>query len=230
MAESNKPTVKEKLADPSLLEPWEKIVDGKMSYPGDDPSNPPTEFYDTVYMGKEIKLDVRKRVSADGSRIIWKPGYNIPNKKLVGPLSGRPKSEWSKEEIEMFEKGVEKHRQGKLLRKALKAKSTKKIISEVLASVPVKGEIPEETIAAVLELEEKLGQDLTRQQIMVHAIIAKAMGGSVEAFREILDRTEGKVVNKSENKNLNVTYEDWLKNKARQESGDDIQDEEEDDD
>lgn len=94
------------------------------------------------------------------------------------------------------------------------AKSIKDVITDLVSQVPPMSEIPESMIATIMELEDTVGQKLTRQQLMVHALVNRAMQGSVDAFRELVDRTEGKVANKNENKNMNINYEDWLKSQA----------------
>jgi hypothetical protein len=90
----------------------------------------------------------------------------------------------------------------------------KHVINDLLKAIPPTGEIPEHVIDAIMEIESYLGKRMTRQQLMAHAIINRAMHGNVDAFREVMDRTEGKVANKNENKNMNLTYEDWLKSQA----------------
>jgi hypothetical protein len=99
----------------------------------------------------------------------------------------------------------------------VKKQSVKQVINELLNSVPTSGEIPDEIIGTIMELEDALGRRLTRKQLMSQAIISRAMQGHVDAFREIVDRTEGKVVQRIDNKNMNLTYEDWLKSQAGQE-------------
>lgn len=95
-----------------------------------------------------------------------------------------------------------------------KPATIKDVILDIISALPVTEEIPDDLVAQVMLIEDSEGRKLTRQQIMVHAIINRAMQGNVDAFRELLDRTEGKVANKNENKNMNVTYEDWLKAQA----------------
>lgn len=92
----------------------------------------------------------------------------------------------------------------------------KDTIDSVMNSLPVTSEIPDEIVAQIMEIEDAIGKKMTRQHVMVHALVNRAMQGSVDAFRELVDRTEGKVANKNENKNMNLTYEDWLKAQAGQ--------------
>lgn len=113
-----------------------------------------------------------------------------------------------------FEKRKEREERAAALKERLTPISTKDVIKDLISKVPVTGEIPDEIVAQVMELEDLTGRKMTRQQLMVHAMVNRAMSGSVDAFRELLDRTEGKVANKNENKNMNLTYEDWLKAQA----------------
>lgn len=107
------------------------------------------------------------------------------------------------------------------------AKSFKSVIKHMISQVPHRGEISEDILATIMEIEDQEGRQMTRQQLMVHALIGRAMQGNVDAFRELLDRTEGKVANRNENKNLNVTYEDWLKQQASDPMTGEPEDEEE---
>lgn len=113
-----------------------------------------------------------------------------------------------------FEKRKEREERELALKQHFTPVSTKDVIKDLISKVPVTGEIPDEIVAQVMELEDLTGRKMTRQQLMVHAMVNRAMSGSVDAFRELLDRTEGKVANKNENKNMNLTYEDWLKAQA----------------
>jgi hypothetical protein len=143
------------------------------------------------------------RPSNDGKKLVWCQGYNP---KLV------------KKRLQVNH--------------SLEGKKSKrpKNISTILKGF-LKGNVTESEFKKLPDnvrkaLEDKLGRGLTRGDIAAFVLMGKAMEGDIAAFKEIVDRTEGKAVQRTENKNLNVNYTDFIKGLA---GFDDEPEEEEDD-
>ena len=60
-------------------------------------------------------------------------------------------------------------------------------------------------------------EGMTKVEVMEHRLIDKAVSGNIEAIKEVNDRLLGKPKQQVESKNLNITYEDYLLELARQE-------------
>lgn len=144
-----------------------------------------------------IEVDFRRRVSHDGSRLTWVKGMSP---KLAKGLANRaPKG-----------KGP----------KAPPRPST--IIKKIFSSKATYGELKDIPESSRLELEELMGGQLTRGDVAIFKQVARAVEGDFLAFKEIMDRIEGKAVQKNENMNVNANYTDFLKSKAEvDESSDD---------
>lgn len=87
------------------------------------------------------------------------------------------------------------------------------LIQKVITKTPLKAQIEgnEELLAMYQELLERYGKAPSMQALMVVTLAQKAMHGDVAAFKEVVDRIEGKAIQRNENKNMNVSYEDYLK-------------------
>ena len=60
---------------------------------------------------------------------------------------------------------------------------------------------------------------MTKAEVIEHKKVDLACAGDLQAMKEIDDRLLGKPKQQVESKNLNVSYEDWLNEIARQEEG-----------
>lgn len=147
------------------------------------------------YRGEVIEIDFRKQVSSDGQRIVWIQGQNP--KFLEARDKGR--AEYNK--LRGDKRGKRKKSIGSIIRKFMDAPVTKRELGKLPGGVQK-------------ALEEFMGGELTRGDVAAFALMGRAMEGDIMAFKEIADRVEGKAIQRTENKNMNVNYTDFLKDKA----------------
>lgn len=60
-------------------------------------------------------------------------------------------------------------------------------------------------------------EGMTKAEVIEHKMVDKAASGNIEAAKEIQDRLCGKAKQQVESKNLNMSYENFLEEIARQE-------------
>lgn len=161
------------------------------------------------YKGELIEIDWRMRVSSDGKRIVWCPGHNPTTKKKLQAASRKANERVRNGELKRSRRG--KKNISSVLRKFMQAPVSKQEL----------GKLPKNVQKA---LEDYMGGELTRGDVAAFVLMGKAMEGDIMAFKEIADRTEGKAIQRTENKNLNMNYTDFLKGLA----GFDEEDEDED--
>lgn len=65
---------------------------------------------------------------------------------------------------------------------------------------------------AIQKIQAEFGRDMTLREIIHFRQILKAVDGNTEAYKALLDREEGKPMQRNENLNINGTLEDWLDN------------------
>ena len=166
-----------------------------------------TEKTRLIQLGSElIEVDFRKRASKCGKKVVWIAGQN------PSFIQGRKTTAGAYNEIQKKTGGKNKGRKGigHVLKKFMNAPVTRREL----------GKLPKEVQAT---LEEFLGGEITRADVAGFALMGRAMQGDIMAFKEIADRVEGKAIQRTENKNLNVNYTDFLAGKAglRDEDDDD---------
>lgn len=147
------------------------------------------------FKGEVVEIDFRKCVSSKGDKIVWISGKN------PAFIEGR---------AENFKRN-NKLREGKT---SGKRKSLASVIKAFMDTHPSKRELDKLPKSVIADLEIQMGGVLTRADIAAFALMGKAMGGDIMAFKELADRVEGKAVQKTENKNLNMNYTDFLADKA----------------
>lgn len=146
------------------------------------------------YKGELVEIDYRKRVSKNGSRIVWVSGHNPETRK-----------KWHESMKERDYAGPGRPRGGKNLSSVLKQWMNADVTKTEFDKLP--GPVRH-------SLEQYLGRGLTRKDVAAFALMGKAMTGDILAFKEIADRTEGKALQRTENKNLNANYADFVKGLA----------------
>lgn len=149
--------------------------------------------------GRLIEIDYRKRVSADGKRVVWITGQNPNSKKVL--------AEGNKRLRERVKNGERPFHQKK--RQSLGA-----VLKKFLNTPVTRWEYEKLPDKVKNSLQDFLGGELTRADVAAFQLMGRAMEGDIMAFKEIADRVEGKAVQRSENKNLNVNYQDYLKGLA----------------
>lgn len=144
--------------------------------------------------GRLIEIDFRKRVSVDGKRVVWIIGQN--------PHARRVMTEGRKKFLEKVKRGEVPARS--------KKQSLGSVLKKFLNTPVTKWEYEKLPVRVRESLEDFLGGELTRADVAAFQLMGRAMEGDIMAFKEIADRVEGKAVQRSENKNLNVNYQDYL--------------------
>lgn len=147
-----------------------------------------------IQLGSQlIEVDFRKTVSADGRRIVWFKGHAPHVRKKF--LEAR-------DEHNKFQNQVQTRRRGR--------KSIGSVLKKFMDAPITKREFGALPKTVQSSLEEFLGGEVTRGDVAAFALMGRAMEGDIVAFKEIADRVEGKAVQRTENKNLNVNYTDFL--------------------
>ena len=60
-------------------------------------------------------------------------------------------------------------------------------------------------------------EGMTKAEVMEHRLVDKAAAGNIEAIKEVKDRLTGKPKQQIESKSMQISYEDYLNELARQE-------------
>jgi hypothetical protein len=95
----------------------------------------------------------------------------------------------------------------------LRSEEGMKKLTHALLSSPYEGHICDET-GEMLYNEEFAG--MTQAEAIQRILISKALSGSIKSAEVLFDRAYGKPKQQNENVNVNVTYEDFLDNLAKQ--------------
>lgn len=132
--------------------------------------------------------------------------------KVDAKLKKKVKKKISRSLIAIAERSVKEE-----LQKDVKWMPFNVLIKKILTQTPLKAQMAdnEKLIDLYEELLNRYGKAPSMQAIMVTALAEKAMLGDVSAFKEVVDRIEGKALQKTENKNMNVSYLDYLKELER---------------
>lgn len=93
------------------------------------------------------------------------------------------------------------------------ATAMRRVLRELMEAPADKRELTNFPPHIPIMFEQSFGRVPTRQDLMALAVMTKAMEGDVQAFNALLDRTEGKPIQKTQNQNLNMNYVDFLKAK-----------------
>lgn len=147
--------------------------------------------------GELIEIDYRMMPSKDGKKVVWLPGYH-PNAR-----------KGFKKVHENIKKGIHPRRGT-----TNKGRSISSVLKSFMNAPPTKREFEKLPDRVKKNLEEYMGRGLTRADIAGFVLMGKAMDGDIMAFKEIADRTEGKAIQRTENKHVHGNYTDFLKGLA----------------
>lgn len=145
--------------------------------------------------GELIEVDYRMRPSKCGKRVVWCAGYHPKTRSKIQEVNAKG----------LNKRGPNKNGTKKDLKSILKKFLDTPVTQRELSKLP-------KNIKS--SLEEYMGGELSRADVAAFALMGKAMSGDIMAFKEIADRVEGKPVQRTENKNVNMNYTDFLKGLA----------------
>lgn len=143
--------------------------------------------------GELIEIDYRMRPSKCGRKVVWCAGQH------PGTRKGLKKAQ-----------EVNALKPSRVGRKDGSKKDLKSILKKFLDTPIGKREYDKLPAKVRSALGDYMGGELTRADVAAFALMGKAMSGDINAFKEIADRVEGKPVQRTENKNMNMNYTDFL--------------------
>lgn len=159
------------------------------------------------FKGELVEIDYRKRVSASGDKIIWIAGQHPKTRQALKKIK------------EMHDVGTHPGRSSRKNKKTISG-----VLKQFMQTAPSRKEFDKLPKSVKNNLEEYLGRGLTRADIAAFVLMGKAMEGDIMAFKEIADRTEGKAIQRTENKHVHGNYTDFLKGLAGFDDDDEDQD------